>query len=126
MIFTVLKQRLKQIFYRPLLSKILAAFIGGYLFTNIMSLLLFFIFVDNDLISTQTDDVNLAAINSVFNAQAGMQLMSFLIWACAIMWVFYTPTARRAWANMLLPTFVGLGIVYLMLPPAIQQLIQGA
>lgn len=113
------------VLFRSMLSRILAALLGGYLFTNVMSLLLFFLLVDNDLITEQTDEVNIAAIHSVFNSMAAIGLSSFVIYTIAALWVFHTRSASRAWAGMLLPSIVGIGIIYWLLPPAIHELLRG-
>jgi len=106
-------------------SRILAALVGGYVFTNVMSMLLFFVFVDNDLIAQQTDTVNIALIHSVFNSMSTIGLISFLIYTVAALWVFHCRSAGVAWAGMLLPSVMGAGGLYLLLPPSLKALVQG-
>jgi hypothetical protein len=90
-----------------------------------MSLLLFFALVDNALIAQQTDEINIAAIHSVFNAMKAIGLSSFIIYTAAALWVFHTRSASRAWAGMLLPSIAGAGLIYYLLPPAIQGVLLG-
>lgn len=105
------------------LSRIFAAIIGGYLFTNVMSLLLFLLWLDNDLVAQPTEEVNLAAIHSVFSSQAAIGLSSFIIYTVAVLWIFHTRSAKRAWAGMLLPSIVGVIILFTQLPAQIRGLL---
>lgn len=110
------KRKFSTIFYRPLLSRIVAAIIGGYLFTNVMSVLLFFLLADSQLIDPQTNAVNPQAVGSVLDSMQWSQLMSLAIYTAAAMWVFHTKTASRAWTGLLLSSLIGIGVIYFLLP----------
>ena len=120
-----IKSGLRKVFYQPMLSRILAALIGGYLFTNVISMLLFFALVDNNLIDQRSDDINIPAIHSIFNRMSAIGLSSFAIYTAAALWVFHTRSATRAWAGMLLPSIAGVGLIYCLLPPTIQEVLLG-
>ena len=120
-----IKSGLRKVFYQPMLSRILAALIGGYLFTNVISMLLFFALVDNNLIDQRSDDINIPAIHSIFNSMSAIGLSSFAIYTAAALWVFHTRSATRAWAGMLLPSIAGVGLIYCLLPPTIQEVLLG-
>ena len=107
----------------PVFSRVFAALLGGYLFSNIMSLLLFFVLLDNELVVEQADEVNLALIHSVFNSQAAIGMASFIIYTAAALWIFHVRSAARAWAGMLIPSAVGVVVIYTQLPSAIQELL---
>lgn len=102
---------------RSMLARIAAALIGGYIFTTVFSLLVFFIFADFQLLDTQTQQVNPLAVQSVITIAKWSELLSFVFYTAAAMWVFHTRSIKRAWAGMLLPSAVGLGFVYMLLPP---------
>lgn len=70
-------------------SRVLAAALGGYALALVSSIVLAYC-----LPGSRSDSV-----------LWGTQL-SFVIYACAVIWVFSTPTALRAWVGMLLPTLV--------------------
>ncbi|MCV6620957.1 MAG: hypothetical protein OIF51_04305 [Cellvibrionaceae bacterium] len=107
----------------PLISRIFAALLGGYVFTNVCSMLLFFALVDKELIATASDDINVLAIASVFNSMTTIGLSSFLIYSAAAIWVFHCDSAKLAWSSLMLPSLAGLCLIYLQLPPAIQGLL---
>ena len=109
-------------------SRILAAIVGGYLFTNVMSLLLVFAFVDySEILAAQkSDTVNREFIVSIFNSMAISQLMSFVIYTVAAMWVFHTRSATRAWAGLILPSLMGAWLIYFLLPRELIVMIKGA
>lgn len=111
----------KRLYYYPTVSRIFAALIGAYLFANTMSLLLFFAFVDHGLLYTETEGVNRDLVASGFNAATAASILSLAIYTCAGIWVFYAKSAKRAWAVMIFPSVLGIGLIYLLLPPALQQ-----
>lgn len=115
----------KRLYYYPTVSRIFAALIGGYLFANVMSLLIFFAFVDTDLLYMETEGVNRELVASGFNAATAASMLSLVIFTLAGIWVFYAKSAARAWAVMILPSIIGLGLIYLLLPPSLQQAIGG-
>ena len=69
----------KRLYYYPTVSRIFAALIGGYLFANVMSLLIFFAFVDTDLLYMETEGVNRELVASGFNASTAASMMSLVI-----------------------------------------------
>lgn len=101
----------------PILARIAAAIIGGYLFTTVFSMLVFFLWADFQLVDPQTQQVSVDAVQSVLAGEQLSELLSFFIYAAAAMWVFHTRSAKRAWAGMLLPSVAGIGLIYLLLPP---------
>ena len=103
----------------------MAALFGAYIFANIMSLLLFFAFVDNDLMHMETEGVNRALISSGFNAATAAAMLSIVIYTVAGIWVFYAKSATRAWAIMILPSLAGIVAIYLLLPAPLQQALGG-
>lgn len=76
-----------------LLSRVVAAVIGGYLLASISTIFLSFI---------------LPA--SLPEAVLGATLVSFAIYTAAIVWVFAARNATRAWLGLLLP---GVGLTAL-------------
>jgi len=70
-------------------SRLLAAALGGYGLALVSSIVLAYF-----LPGSRSDGV-----------LWGTQL-SFVIYACAVIWVFYTRTAVRAWIGILLPTLL--------------------
>ena len=108
-----------------LFSRIMAAIFGGYLFTNVMSLLLFFLVVDLGFLTQQTDQPNIPVIHTLANGLATTGMVSFAIYTAAVMWVFRTPAVGRAWIGMLLPSIIGLGVIFLILPASIRGLLHG-
>lgn len=77
-------------------SRVLAAILGGYVLTSLIIALLAI-----SLPGTRAE----AVLTSM--------LLSFLIYAGAVMWVFACRSASRAWVGMLLPSLV-LGAVLLV------------
>ncbi len=77
-------------------SRVIAAILGGYVLTSLIIALLAI-----SLPGTRAE----AVLTSM--------LLSFLIYAGAVMWVFACRSASRAWAGMLLPSLV-LGAVLLV------------
>lgn len=116
---------LKRLYYYPTLSRILAAVVGAYLFANVASLLLYFVFVDTSELYCETQSVNRALVTSGYNALLGATLMSILIYPLAGMWVFYARSATRAWAVMILPSIAGAGLIYWLLPDPLRQALGG-
>ncbi|WP_409525587.1 DUF3649 domain-containing protein [Nitrincola sp. MINF-07-Sa-05] len=77
------------VFRLSVLSRVAAAALGGYALALVASIVL-----AHFLPSSRSDGV-----------LWGTQL-SFVIYACAVIWVFSTRTAFRAWVGILLPTLV--------------------
>lgn len=77
-------------------SRALAAIVGGYALTALATFAL-------------------ALFLPLSKAEASMTatLLSFLIYTCAVLWVFATRTALRAWAGIILPMVVLGGLVWL-------------
>ncbi|MEO0461494.1 MAG: hypothetical protein AAF127_00055 [Pseudomonadota bacterium] len=115
----------KRLYYYPTVSRIFAALIGGYLFANVMSLLIFFAFVDTDLLYMETEGVNRELVASGFDAATAASILSLVIFTLAGIWVFYAKSAARAWAVMIVPSIIGIGLIYLLLPSSLQQAIGG-
>ena len=106
-------------------SRIMAALVGGYIFTNVMCLLLLFALIDYQLVMEHSDEINIALIQSVANGRTTIGLCSFFIYTAAAMWVFHAATAKRAWLGMCVPSVTGLVIIYLLLPPPLQGVLVG-
>ncbi|MBB5367942.1 MULTISPECIES: hypothetical protein [unclassified Janthinobacterium] len=79
-----------------LLSRVLAAIFGGYALTSGVAVLL-------------------AAVLPMSRAEAVLTatLSAFVIYTCAVIWVFSVQDLRRVWMGMLLPAIVcgGLGLL---------------
>lgn len=103
----------------------MAAVLGAYVFTNVISLLLYFVFVNTDLLYLETDSVNRDLLASGGNAALGAVLLSLLIYPLAGMWVFYARSATRAWTVMLVPSLLGAGLIYLLLPAHVRESLGG-
>jgi len=75
-------------------SRVLAAILGGYMLSALTAFAL-------------------AAFLPLSRSEASMTatLLSFLIYACAVIWVFTTRTAWRAWAGIIAPSLVLGGLV---------------
>lgn len=116
---------LKRLYYYPRFSRFMAALLGAYIFANVISLLLFFVFVDTELLYLETDTVNRDLVAMGYNAMVGTSLISLLIYPLAGLWVYYAKSATRAWAVMVLPSLVGIGLIYLLLPSSVQQVLGG-
>lgn len=80
-------------------SRIIAAIIGGYLAANAVAILLTYL-----LPGSQVDRV-----------VTGL-LVSFLIYACAILWVFAAKTAWQAWLGILIPGLVSTLLAFVLMP----------
>ena len=96
---TSLGRRMALALARPgwaVLSRVLAAILGGYLLT-----------------ATLIAVLAISLPGSRAEAVLTSMLLSFLIYAAAVMWVFACRSAGRAWAGMLLPSLV-LGCVLLV------------
>ena len=77
-------------------SRVMAAIIGAYVLTLLSIAVLALV-------------LPLSRAESVLLSM----LLSFLIYACAVLWVFATRSAWRAWSGMLLPSLLmaaGLGV----------------
>lgn len=77
-------------------SRVMAAIIGAYVLTLLSIAVLALV-----LPMSRAESVLLS------------MLLSFLIYACAVLWVFATRSAWRAWGGMLLPSLLmaaGLGV----------------
>lgn len=77
-------------------SRVMAAIIGAYVLTLLSIAVLALV-----LPMSRAESVLLS------------MLLSFLIYACAVLWVFATRSAWRAWVGMLLPSLLmaaGLGV----------------
>lgn len=100
-------------------SKIMAALLGGYVFTTVFSLLVFFLIADFQLIDPQTQQLSPEALQSLLASSQWSELLSFAVYTAVALWVFHTKSAKHAWAGMLLPSVIGIGLVYLLLPPTL-------
>lgn len=77
----------------PVTSRVLAAFFGGYILATSISIAVARIFS-----GAQSE----AVISAV--------LISFIVWLLAIIWSFYSKTAKMAWFGLVLPS-VAIGVV---------------
>jgi hypothetical protein len=84
-----------------------------------MSLLLFFLLVYIQVSPQQIANTDVEAITSIFNNMSISVLASFTIYTVAVLWIFHTKSAGRAWAGMLLPSIVGIVSIYFLLPPSL-------
>ncbi len=84
-----------------------------------MSLLLFFLLVAIQVPSQQNATADIEAITSIFNHMSLSVLASFAIYTAAVLWIFHTKSAGRAWAGMLLPSIIGVFSIYFLLPPSL-------
>lgn len=80
------------------ISRTLAAVLGGYLLANVFGILFSWMW------SNRADGV-----------VAGI-MVSFIVYTVAVMWVFYARKAWLAWAGLLLPSLLGGMVIYLFLP----------
>jgi hypothetical protein len=84
-------------------SRLLAAIIGGYLFSNLFSIALSYLLpmptVDSVLLSLQ---------------------LSFLFYGAAIIWVFSAKTATRAWLGLLIFCLINAMAIYYWQPESLQ------
>ena len=81
------------------LSRVVAAIVGGYALSNILA-----IFISYMLPMPTADSVLLS-----------LQL-SFLFYSIAIIWVFSTKTASKAWLGILIACVIGSVGLYLAMP----------
>lgn len=81
------------------LSRVVAAILGGYVLANCLSILLAYL-----LPLPQADGV-----------LVGIQA-SFAIYAVAVIWVFAAKTAKQAWFGLLIPGLVSSAALYFLLP----------
>ena len=80
-------------------SRVIAAIVGGYLIANLGSIVISY------LLSGSQE-------NSVVTGL----LVSFLIYACAVLWVFAARTAWLAWAGLLIPSLVCSVLIWQLMP----------
>ncbi len=84
-------------------SRLLAAIIGGYVFSNLLSIILSYLLpmptVDSILLSLQ---------------------LSFLLYCAAIIWVFSVKTAAGAWLGLLIPSLISAMAIYYWMPESLQ------
>ena len=83
-------------------SRVIAAIVGGYLIANLGSIVLSY------LLS-----------GSQANAVSTGLLVSFLIYACAVVWVFAARTAWVAWAGLLVPGLVSSILIWQLMPEGV-------
>jgi hypothetical protein len=84
-----------------------------------MSLLVFFLLVAIQIPPQQIAAADIEAITSIFNNMSISVLASFAIYTTAVLWIFHTKSAGRAWAGMLLPSIIGIVSIYFLLPPSL-------
>ncbi|MEP1444574.1 MAG: hypothetical protein ABJK37_00495 [Paraglaciecola sp.] len=83
----------------PLLSRIIAAIVGGYVFANTTVIILSYLLPGPQ-----------------YNAVLSGMLASYLFYAFAIMWVFYAKTARKAWLGLLVPIIISAAFLWFLIP----------
>lgn len=71
---------------RALISRIVAAVVGGYLLSSVFSIFLSYLLP-----------------SSLPEAVLGATLFSFAIYTAAVVWGFAAPSATRAWGGLLIP-----------------------
>lgn len=85
--------------YYPILSRVIAAIVGGYLLANITAILLSYL-----LPGSQAN-----------NVMTGM-LLSFIIYMIVVIWVFAVKTVWRAWQGIFVPGFIGAISIWFLIP----------
>ena len=83
----------------PVLSRIIAALLGGYLLANAIAILLSY-----GLPGSRADSV----MSAIF--------ISFFIYAGAVLWVFSAATAWKAWLGVLIPGVASAVTVVILKP----------
>ncbi|OFJ50232.1 hypothetical protein BA896_012980 [Janthinobacterium lividum] len=78
-------------------SRSLAAIVGGYMLTALLTMLL-------------SVSLPMARAEAVMTAT----VLSFAVYTCAVMWVFATRSALRAWLGLLIPAAVIAAILQLL------------
>lgn len=82
-------------------SRVVAAIVGGYLLANLVAILLSY------LLEPRVD----AVLTSI--------LVSYLIYAGIVLWVFAAKTARRAWLGIAAPMLVCSVAILLIAPEGV-------
>ncbi|MGX9462696.1 hypothetical protein ACWXWU_15905 [Shewanella sp. A14] len=82
-----------------LISRIMAAIIGGYILTNLLAILLSYL-----LPMPQSERVLTA------------MLVSFVIYTAVILWVFTTKTATKAWIGIAIPSLISAACALMLMP----------
>lgn len=85
--------------HNPVLSRVIAAIFGGYLLANSVAILLPYLLPGSKANGVMT----------------GI-LVSFLIYACAAMWVFSAKSAWQAWAGILFSCLLCISLVTIFMP----------
>lgn len=89
--------------FNPVLSRVIAAIVGGFLLANLISILLSYIVYSFSSVA-KADGVNISILSS------------FLLYAASIIWVFSAKTARQAWLGLLIPALFSAVGIYLLMP----------
>ncbi len=90
------------VFSGAVFSRVMAAIVGGYLLANLAAILLSYI-----LPMQQADAV-----------LTGM-LLSFLVYAGAVLWVFAAKTAWLAWIGLMTPSLFSAVLVFFLIPESV-------
>ena len=80
-------------------SRVIAAIVGGYVLANLCSIVLSYL-----LPGTRANAVGIAL------------MASFLIYVCAVLWVFAAQTAWRGWLGLLLPCLLCSLVIWQLVP----------
>jgi hypothetical protein len=89
--------------FNSMLSRIIAAIVGGFLLANLLSVLLSYVMY-SFLSVPKADGVSVGVLSS------------FLFYAVAIIWVFSVNTAAQAWLGLFITAlFTAIG-AYLLMP----------
>ncbi|MFT4993661.1 MAG: hypothetical protein ACI965_000682 [Paraglaciecola sp.] len=90
-------------FFNSMLSRIIAAIVGGFLLANLLSVLLSYVMY------------SFLSVPKADGVTSGI-LSSFLFYAVAIIWVFSVKTTGQAWLGLFITSlFTAIG-VYLLMP----------
>lgn len=92
-----------QLIFNPILSRIVAAIVGGFLLASLLSILLSY-GVYSFSPTSKVDGVNTGALSS------------FLFYAMAIVWVFAAKTAWQAWLGLLIPALISAVGIFMLRP----------
>lgn len=91
--------RTKSVSTTSIISRVVAATVGGYLAANLGAIVISYLIPG-------------ALANAV---GVGLQI-SFLIYACAVLWVFSARSACRAWLGLLVPGICCTALILLLMP----------
>lgn len=84
------------------ISRVIAAIIGGYVFSNLLSILLSYFLS-----------------GSPANAVMTGMVVSFSIYGSVVIWVYSVKSLRQVWQSLLITSSVCIIIIYLLMPKGV-------